>query len=339
MCAEHAHVGVTNVPLPASRVGPALALTALALASLTVLSRADAALGPRREHAAASDKPTVRSAPSAAGLSRGVRVRTALPGARVSFPLEVSASPDSLGYAWVALGQLESEHTPRPLAGPLVAPTLPGFYRLTLVSGGRTQVVDGTVLGVMRPISDKRGGTLNGYQIGWYKGERTGVGGVPVGFLEVRQEESELRISEHLTLADFLTHDAQTSWPRYVALNPTLLDKLELVFEEIAAWQGRAGRGIGDVDVTSGFRTPLHNRRVPRAAGDSRHQYGDAADIAVDANGDGRVTAHDVGLINRAVEAVERTHPSLVGGLGLYTRNGAPYAHIDVRGKRVRWRG
>jgi hypothetical protein len=81
----------------------------------------------------------------------------------------------------------------------------------------------------------------------------------------------------------------------------------------------------------------LHNRRVVRAATDSRHQYGDAADIAVDANGDGRITSADVGLIARAVEAVERLHPELAGGLGIYT-GGSAYAHIDVRGQSVRWR-
>jgi len=35
------------------------------------------------------------------------------------------------------------------------------------------------------------------------------------------------------------------------------------------------------------------------------------------------------------VEAVERTHPELVGGLGLYRE---PYVHIDTRGTRARWK-
>ena len=43
-------------------------------------------------------------------------------------------------------------------------------------------------------------------------------------------------VSTHLRLGDFLTHDGQTDvWPKYVALNPRLLDKLELVLAKIGA--------------------------------------------------------------------------------------------------------
>ncbi len=94
-------------------------------------------------------------------------------------------------------------------------------------------------------------------------------------------------------------------------------------------------------DVHSGFRTPAHNGGVWRAARDSRHQYGDAADVAIDADGDGRVTLRDELIVARAVEQVEAEHPDLVGGLGLYTSRHyrTPYVHIDARGKRSRWTG
>jgi uncharacterized protein YcbK (DUF882 family) len=94
-----------------------------------------------------------------------------------------------------------------------------------------------------------------------------------------------------------------------------------------------------NIDVKSGFRSPDHNRRVARAASDSRHQYGDAADIAIDADGDGRLTIADTRLVALAVEIVERRHPELAGGLGIYTSTRTPYVHIDARGSRVRWRG
>jgi uncharacterized protein YcbK (DUF882 family) len=94
-------------------------------------------------------------------------------------------------------------------------------------------------------------------------------------------------------------------------------------------------------DVHSGFRAPAHNAGVWGAARDSRHQYGDAADVAIDANGDGRVTETDELLVARAVDQVELEHPELVGGLGLYTSPDyqTPYVHIDARGKRMRWKG
>jgi uncharacterized protein YcbK (DUF882 family) len=94
-------------------------------------------------------------------------------------------------------------------------------------------------------------------------------------------------------------------------------------------------------NVHSGFRTPSYNRRVRRAATDSRHQYGDAMDLVIDADGDGRITLNDELLVARAVDEVEAEHPELVGGLGLYTsrRYKVPYVHIDTRGHRARWRG
>ena len=42
-----------------------------------------------------------------------------------------------------------------------------------------------------------------------------------------------------------------------------------------------------NLEVHSGFRTPLHNSGVEGSARDSRHLYGDAADVAIDADGDG----------------------------------------------------
>jgi uncharacterized protein YcbK (DUF882 family) len=124
-----------------------------------------------------------------------------------------------------------------------------------------------------------------------------------------------------------------------VALSPRLLDKLELVIAEVA--RERPAGAPMSVAVKSGFRTPAHNAGVKAAARDSRHQQGDAADVAIDANADGRLTAADGQLVARAVELVERAHPDLAGGLGLYTsrRYRTPYVHIDARGARARWRG
>ena len=58
-----------------------------------------------------------------------------------------------------------------------------------------------------------------------------------------------------------------------------------------------------------------------------------------DLNHDGRVDSRDAKVILRAVEEVEREHPELSGGVGVYrgTRNHGPFAHIDVRGWRARW--
>jgi len=204
----------------------------------------------------------------------------------------------------------------------------------------KREILPQPLLGVMVPFDQKVAGTLNGYRIGNYIAEQFGRQDHerPSGFLEVRPENLDLQVTRHLTLADFVTHDDQGDvWPKYVVLNPRLLDKLELVLADL----GGNVRPNLVVDVHSGFRSPSHNSHVPRAASDSRHQYGDAADVAIDADGDGRITMTDELLVMLAVERVEERHPDLVGGLGMYISNRypSPYLHIDARGKRMRWKG
>jgi uncharacterized protein YcbK (DUF882 family) len=162
---------------------------------------------------------------------------------------------------------------------------------------------------------------------------------VPLGFVEIGPSVLDLPLTKHLRVSDFVTHDNQETWPRYAALDARLLDKIELVIAEVARLTGKGEDASLALDVHSGFRTPVYNRRVKRAALDSRHQYGDAADIAIDGNGDGRISSADTRLVARAVEQVEREHPDLVGGMGLYNLGSASYVHIDARGKRARWRG
>lgn len=285
---------------------------------------------------------------NAFGNSGGVRLRFALPSGDVEFPIEVSGDPSQLTYQWVPFRDSLPVDAARPLEGASVrAPDRPGFYRLVIIRGVDRQVVREPALAVMVPFADKVGASLNGYHIGTYLAERlTEDHERPSGFVEVRPEDVTLMASTHLRLGDFITHDTQDEvWPKYVALNPRLLDKLELVLGQIGAKalvrvDSSEGHDVA-FDVHSGFRTPAHNRRVPLAARDSRHQYGDAADVAIDADGDGRITLKDQVLVVRAVDQVEDAHPELIGGLGIYVshRYEAPYVHIDVRGTRTRWKG
>ena len=319
---------------------PILLFIILAMGSLLALRRADAAFGPPEAAPPPPPPPAARLAASALGRSKGVHMRFALPGERVQFPLELRSAPSSVSFEWIPLGELAPLDSARVVAGTLNAPRRPGFYRLAVVNAGGRTIIDSLTLAVMVPFEEKQGSAINGYQIGYYKGERWSEAMErPRGFLEINEPHADLQLSAHMRVGDFITHDDQTRWPRYAAVDARLLDKLELIFDEIASWHGGKGRAPVEVDVHSGFRTPLYNKRVPRAAGDSRHQYGDAADIAVDANRDGKVDRKDVRLIELAVEIVERKYPDLVGGLGVYTQGGASYAHVDARGKRARWRG
>ncbi len=200
------------------------------------------------------------------------------------------------------------------------------------------------------PFAAKRGEWIGSYRVGMWPAERhfvrSGAYENPVGFIEVTPANVNLAVSDHFRLGDFVTHDA-APFPKYLVLREALLDKLELVLDDLSAH----GVATDHVEVLSGFRTPAYNMALGDASGrarESRHQYGDASDIIIDAdhdgrmddlNGDGRVDAADVRVIEAAVNRVEQAHPELAGGLGLYEAIGpsGPFAHIDVRGTRARW--
>lgn len=295
--------------------------------------------------------PSVWASADAFGTSGDVKLRFTLPAQNVEFPLAVADDPANLRYQWVSATDSLPATEPMPLTGAtVVAPPRAGFYQLVLLhpsaadsSAVIRERVREPMLAVMVPFQQKASGILNGYRIGTYLAERLGGNHEePRGFLEVRPADVDLPVSQHFRLGDFITHDAQADvWPKYVALNPRLLDKLELVVAEVAKMRGLPSEAMNSLDIHSGFRTPAHNAQVQRAARDSRHQYGDAADVVIDADGDGRITRSDSRIVESAVDSVEEAHPDLIGGLGLYTsgRYRTPYVHIDARGHRSRWRG
>jgi uncharacterized protein YcbK (DUF882 family) len=280
---------------------------------------------------------------NAFGASRELRLRFSLPGDAVDFPMEVSGDPSSLSYVWVRARDSVVVDSIRPVVGSsFTVPRTAGFYRLAILRGLQRDIIPEPMLGVMVPFRKRVRGMLNGYKIGSYLADRLLDHDHPDGFLEIGIQDADLRVSTHLRLSDFITRDGQRDvWPKYVALNPRLLDKVELVLAKVGAGARRDARQEVAFDVHSGFRTPAHNAGVLNAATDSRHEYGDAVDLAIDANGDGRVTLTDQLLVARAVDQVEREHPDLVGGLGLYTSRSynTPYVHIDARGRRTRWKG
>lgn len=228
--------------------------------------------------------------------------------------------------------------------------SLPGAQMASAsVQGGPTATAE-TVF-TMRSFGQKVRALLNGYRLGYWPAEkgrrlRSEAYKNPDGFIEVTPENEDTRVSEHFRLRDFLSKGQENVWPKYVVLREPLLDKLELVIEDL----NDHGVNAEGMRIRSGFRTPARNSAVrgEGSARDSRHQFGDAADVYIDQvgngkmsdlNGDGRVSFADVKMILDAVERVEARYPELVGGTGLYAYSGksGPFAHIDVRGVRARW--
>ena len=201
------------------------------------------------------------------------------------------------------------------------------------------------------PLSAKLGATWRGYRVGFWPGERTAQNRaryqLPAGFLEVTPDNEDVALSTHFRVRDFLTHDQQGTWPKVLVIQLPLLDKLELISEALV----RLGKPA-DLHVMSGFRTPQYNALgvgpLGGRARDSRHMYGDAADIFLDAdgdgrmddlNGDGRVDIKDARWLASVAEDVEVAHPEVTGGIGVYRANAqhGPFVHVDTRGFRARW--
>jgi hypothetical protein len=301
-----------------------------------------AELGGVRARAAAEVAPEASTARAAArpgyGRSGDVLVRVAMPGQLVEAPVALPPGATHLRYQWVRAADSSEADAPRFLAtgSGVVAPPQPGLYHLAVGEGASRHVVEDLSLAVLVPFGQKFGGTLNGYRLGSWPFERLG-GERPLGFVEVTARTAGVPVSRHITLGDFVTHDEQTQWPRYVVVSPRLLDKVELVVDEIARLRGIPDPRRIRVRVNSGFRTPLHNSGVEGSALNSRHQYGDAADVAIDADGDGRLTSFDSRVVGLAVEMIEKRHPELVGGLGVYVNTRSSYVHVDARGRRARW--
>jgi hypothetical protein len=211
---------------------------------------------------------------------------------------------------------------------------------------------------VLTPFSAKERGRVGLYFIGSWPGEH-GVRGPskapadryanPRGFIQVTQQNETTHVSEHFRFRDFLTHDQPNVWPKYLVLEMRNVDKLELVLKDLE----RRGVNTSGVVVMSGFRTPRYNAGGGNTGGRadlSRHMYGDAADIYIDndrdgrmddLNHDGRVDIRDSRYIQESVDRVERENPELVGGAGVYVAccGHGPFIHVDSRGYRARWTG
>ena len=238
------------------------------------------------------------------------------------------------------------------------APTGAGIWNVLLAIGNGVRPVADFNIITLLPFATKRNGRIGLYYVGTWPSEHGARGPAkapgaayanPQGFIQVTPENAATRVSEHFALRDFLTHDQPNVWPKYLVLQPRLIDKLELVLSDLEAH----GYDVHGVRVMSGFRTPQYNESGGNTAGRanlSRHMYGDASDIYLDDDGDGqmddlnhdgRISIDDARVIEQAVDRVEAAHPELVGGAGVYTAapGHGPFIHIDTRGYRARWSG
>ncbi len=233
-------------------------------------------------------------------------------------------------------------------------PEHPGLYRLAVGLGEAQRAIPDLNVVSLVPFTSKTKGHIGSYFLGTWPFENGGTPKTPryenpSGFIEVTPQNQSTRVSEHFRLRDFLTKGQSDVWPKYLVLQPRLLDKLELVIEELQS----EGHPVTHMEIMSGFRTPQYNEAGGNTQGRanlSRHMYGDASDVFIDndrngwmddLNGDGKIDERDAKVLAAAADRVEKKYPALIGGVGTYDAccGHGPFVHIDVRGYRARWLG
>jgi hypothetical protein len=224
------------------------------------------------------------------------------------------------------------------------SPELPGHYTTTIINDTNKIIIN---VFIMTPKSEVINGKLGDFSIGTYPKPLKGLAAyeAPRGFIQVTKELAETQISPHFKLGQFVSKQSG-NYPKYIVLRPKLLEKLELLLEKVNS----QGISTESFVIMSGYRTPFYNKAIGNVP-NSRHVYGGAADIFIDANpvnnymddlnNDGQINIQDSKyLYNIADEFVKvsgRKH--LTGGVGLYKNTSAhgPFVHIDVRGSKARW--
>jgi hypothetical protein len=199
---------------------------------------------------------------------------------------------------------------------------------------------------VLHPYQRLVGGRLGAYAIGRYNPvPLRGLNAYlpPRGFTPVCPGDEDLLLSPHFNVGQFLCK--QGGDPNLVTFSEALIQKLEAILGAV----NDSGFHVSTLQMISGFRTPDYNARIGNETEYSRHLWGDAADIFVDANGDGlmddlnhdgRVDLEDARRLLEIIESLEAGRPELVrGGIGLYapTYEHGPFVHVDTRGYSARW--
>ena len=261
-------------------------------------------------------------------------------GERIALPL-LSGSIE--GARWLPATGVEAAVDADALM--IEAPDQPGFYPLvlSLAGGGSVEVQ----LFVKVPVSEMVDESLNGYLIGPPPpGHQRKVGSYspPTGFIEVTESLLDTPLSPHFTLRQFLCKQ-ESGYPKYIALRESLLVLLEGLLRDLRS-RGYDAQTLG---IISGYRTPWYNRSIGNVP-NSRHVYGDAMDIYVDMDRDGRMDdlngngirgRGDIELLAEiAADFMARPENApLLGGVGRYGKTSVHggFVHVDTRGVRARW--
>nr|MDQ3387885.1 hypothetical protein [Gemmatimonadota bacterium] len=147
-------------------------------------------------------------------------------------------------------------------SGTAVAPQVSGsgIWNVVLRAGNLTQGIPNFSVVRAVPMSVKRNGRIGRYRIGSWPCEvgncpDNPIYATPEGMIEVTPQNKEFYLSKHIQLKQFITKLQDDVWPKYVVVDPSVLDKIELTVQELE----RMGHPVQNLFAVSGFRSPWYN--------------------------------------------------------------------------------
>jgi len=228
-----------------------------------------------------------------------------------------------------------------------LAPSQKGMYEIEVRNDATAQVRRLNAF-VMVPFADLKTEYLNGYRVGTYPASRLNNNPAyapPRGFVEITAENADTYLSPHFKVKEFASKQS-SGFPKYVVLQETMLLNLETLCDAL----NQNGYACERLHIMSGYRTPFYNKAIGNTTSFSRHNWGDAADIFVDNDGngvmddlnrDGRLDKLDAMVLQTVIETKNREPQNrrFAGGLSAYpsTASHGPFVHVDTRGFAARW--
>lgn len=123
-----------------------------------------------------------------------------------------------------------------------------------------------------------------------------------------------MKLTENFNKSEFESKDGAT-------MPPVVLTRIKILAENLQVLRNHVNKSI---IITSGYRSPAHNRRVGGAPS-SKHVLGEAADFKIPG-----MTPREVYL---TILELQRQGKMLKGGLHAYST----WVHYDIRGYNARW--
>lgn len=257
----------------------------------------------------------------------------------------------------------------------LIAPRKPGNYPFRikvsrrLDQDGRRGTADPAeqielIVLVKTPFDRNGNGLIGDYPMGIYPNEKgRSVSGFvqqhrelyipPESFILATAGAEALHLSRHFTLGEFVP-PMDRGERSYVAVDPRLVQFLERAIDDLRPQIGQGG-GPKPLRILNAFLSPNQLMQFEARGVEltlfTRYQYGDAAAIIWDADGDGKMDdltrdgVVDIEDARRFADLLSEVQRSMgkFGGIGVESgpqlpfMPPTPYVDVDMRGVATRW--